>query len=111
VTIPLIFAACTITGTLGAVYVFAHYVTMATYVTHLVQLIGLGIAIDYSLLIVYRFREELARNGSKDDAIVRTMTTAAACGGLLGARPSRSASRCCSSCPRRSCARWASAAS
>jgi RND superfamily putative drug exporter len=75
-TIPLVFAACTIMGTLGAVYVFAHYITMATYVTNLVQLIGLGIAIDYSLLIVYRFREELARNGSKDEAIVRTMATA-----------------------------------
>jgi RND superfamily putative drug exporter len=61
VTIPLLFAACTIMGTLGAVYVFAHYITMATYVTNLVQLIGLGIAVDYSLLIVYRFREELAR--------------------------------------------------
>jgi RND superfamily putative drug exporter len=49
---------------------------MATYDTNLVQLIGLGIAIDYSLLIVYRFREELERPGSVDDAIVRTMTTA-----------------------------------
>src|SRR5205814_5386845 len=76
VTIPLLFAACTIMGTLGAVYVFAHYVTMATYVTNLVQLIGLGIAIDYSLLIVHRFREELHRTDSKDDAIVRTMQTA-----------------------------------
>jgi uncharacterized membrane protein YdfJ with MMPL/SSD domain len=76
VTIPLLFAACTIMGTLGAVYAFAHVVTMATYVTNLVQLIGLGIAIDYSLLIVYRFREELERGGSKDDAIVRTMATA-----------------------------------
>src|SRR5438132_4933359 len=76
VTIPLLFAACTIMGTLGAVYVFAHYVTMATYVTNLVQLIGLGIAIDYSLLIVYRYREELHRHESKDDAIVRTMQTA-----------------------------------
>ena len=76
VTIPLIFAACTIMGTLGIVYGFAHQITMATYVTNLVQLIGLGIAIDYSLLIVYRFREEVERNGSKDDAIVRTMETA-----------------------------------
>jgi len=58
-TIPFLFAAATITGTLGIVFVFAHYLTMATYVTNLVQLIGLGIAIDYSLLIVYRFREEL----------------------------------------------------
>ena len=75
-TIPFLFAAATITGTLGIVYVVAHFMTMATYVTNLVQLIGLGIAIDYSLLIVYRFREELARGGSKDDAIVRTMATA-----------------------------------
>jgi uncharacterized membrane protein YdfJ with MMPL/SSD domain len=75
-TIPFLFAAATITGTLGIVFVFAHYLTMATYVTNLVQLIGLGIAIDYSLLIVYRFREELEKGGSKDDAIVRTMATA-----------------------------------
>jgi uncharacterized membrane protein YdfJ with MMPL/SSD domain len=75
-TIPFLFAAATITGTLGIVYIIAHRLTMATYVTNLVQLIGLGIAIDYSLLIVYRFREELARGGSKDDAIVRTMATA-----------------------------------
>jgi uncharacterized membrane protein YdfJ with MMPL/SSD domain len=75
-TIPFLFAAATITGTLGIVFVFAHYMTMATYVTNLVQLIGLGIAIDYSLLIVYRFREELERGGAKDDAIVRTMATA-----------------------------------
>src|SRR5947209_9574723 len=75
-TIPFLFAAATITGTLGIVFIFAHYMTMAMYVTNLVQLIGLGIAIDYSLLIVYRFREEFAHGGSKDDAIVRTMATA-----------------------------------
>ncbi len=75
-TIPFLFAAATITGTLGIVFIFAHYMTMATYVTNLVQLIGLGIAIDYSLLIVYRFREELERGGTKDDAILRTMATA-----------------------------------
>src|SRR3954469_15815659 len=75
-TIPFLFAAATITGTLGIVFVIAHHLTMATYVTNLVQLIGLGIAIDYSLLIVYRFREELERGGSKDEAIVRTMETA-----------------------------------
>jgi uncharacterized membrane protein YdfJ with MMPL/SSD domain len=75
-TIPFLFAAATITGTLGIVYIVAHHMTMATYVTNLVQLIGLGIAIDYSLLIVYRFREELGHGGTKDEAIVRTMATA-----------------------------------
>ena len=60
VTIPFIFAACTITGTLGIIYGVVHLAETPTYVTNLVQLIGLGIAVDYSLLIVYRFREELA---------------------------------------------------
>ncbi len=75
-TIPFLFAAATITATLGIVFIVAHHMTMATYVTNLVQLIGLGIAVDYSLFIVYRYREELAKGGSKDDAIVRTMETA-----------------------------------
>ena len=61
VLMPFLVAACTIMATLGIVWVVAHFMTTAVYVTNLVQLIGLGIAIDYSLLIVYRFREELAR--------------------------------------------------
>ncbi len=76
VTIPLIFAACTIKGTLGIVYWVAHLAATPTYATNLVQLIGLGIAVDYSLLIVYRFREELATGKPVDDAVVRTMETA-----------------------------------
>ena len=76
VTVPLLFAACTITATLGIVYVIAHTTAMTTYVTALVELIGLGLAIDYSLLIVHRFREEVPIEGSPDDAVVRTMATA-----------------------------------
>ncbi|MDX6570283.1 MAG: putative drug exporter of the superfamily, partial [Gaiellales bacterium] len=76
VSLPLLFAATTIAGTLGLVYIVAHAMTMATYVTNLVELIGLALAVDYSLLVVYRFREELKRGDSPDEAIVRTMTTA-----------------------------------
>ena len=76
VGIPFLFAAATIFGTLGLVYLFAHETTIATYSTNLVQLIGLGIAVDYSLLIVYRFREELERGLDKTEAVVRTMETA-----------------------------------
>ena len=75
VTIPFIFAACTITGTLGLMYGVVHLAETPTYVTNLVQLIGLGIAVDYSLLIVYRFREELALTDDKDAAVVRTMAS------------------------------------
>jgi putative drug exporter of the RND superfamily len=76
VTIPLLFAACTVFATLGIVYVAAHYMTTPTYVTNLVFLIGIGIAIDYSLLIVYRFREELGHGLEVDAAVLRTMETA-----------------------------------
>jgi RND superfamily putative drug exporter len=76
VAMPIVFAACTITATLAAVWGLAHVLSMVTYSTNLVELIGLGLAIDYSLLVVHRFREEVATPGSVDDAIVRTMATA-----------------------------------
>jgi uncharacterized membrane protein YdfJ with MMPL/SSD domain len=76
VAIPFLFAACTITATLAGVYAVAHLFPVVAYVTNLVELIGLGLAIDYSLLIVYRFREELDRGDSTNEAIVRTMDTA-----------------------------------
>jgi RND superfamily putative drug exporter len=76
VTMPFIFAGCTITGATGIMYGVAHLAETPTYVTNLIQLIGLGIAIDYSLLVVYRFREELAAGLEKEEAVIRTMQTA-----------------------------------
>ena len=38
--------------------------------------LGLALAIDYTLLIISRFRDELAGGATRDDALVRTMTTA-----------------------------------
>ena len=58
----------------------------------MVSLIGLGIAIDYSLLVVYRYREERRAGRPKEDAIVRTMTPPGA-PSSSAARPSRSGSR------------------
>ncbi|MGH3130200.1 MAG: MMPL family transporter, partial [Gaiellaceae bacterium] len=61
---------------LGVIWIFAHFMTLSTYLTNLVALIGLGIAIDYSLLVVYRYREERRVGLAKEDAVVRTMQTA-----------------------------------
>jgi RND superfamily putative drug exporter len=74
--LPLLFAACTITATLAVLYVLAHALDLATYVPALVQLIGLGLAIDYSLLVVHRFREESADHAALESAVARTMATA-----------------------------------
>jgi RND superfamily putative drug exporter len=74
--IPFAFALVTIPSTLGAVWIIAHFMDMAIYVTNIVTLIGFAIAVDYSMLVVFRFREELARGQSVEEALVTTMRTA-----------------------------------
>jgi len=76
VFIPLLFAACTITATLAIVWLLARWTPMTTYVPALVELIGLGLAIDYSLLVVHRFREEAGGGEPREAAVARTMETA-----------------------------------
>ena len=74
--VPLAFAFVTIPTTLGIVWIFAHFMDMAIYVTNIVTLIGLAIAIDYSMLVVFRFREELRKQEDANEALVTTMKTA-----------------------------------
>ncbi|MGH7358340.1 MAG: MMPL family transporter, partial [Candidatus Rokuibacteriota bacterium] len=74
--LPFVFAAAAIPTTLGIIWIFANFMELTTYLQNLIMLIGFGIAIDYSLLVVYRYREELQKATSKEDAIVRTMETA-----------------------------------
>jgi trehalose monomycolate/heme transporter len=76
VIVPIVFAAITIPTTLGGVWIAAHLTDMATYVTNIVSLIGIAIAVDYSMLVVFRFREELARNEDTEAALLTTMATA-----------------------------------
>ena len=74
--LPFLFAVVTIPTALGLVWIVANFVELTTYLQNLVTLMGLGIAIDYSLLVLHRFREELHRGQDGDEAIVRTMATA-----------------------------------
>jgi putative drug exporter of the RND superfamily len=74
--VPFLFAAAAIPATLGIVWIFANFMELTTYLQNLVMLIGFGIAVDYSLLVVYRYREELRAARSREDALVRTMETA-----------------------------------
>ncbi len=76
--IPLIFAAASISLALGIIFLMAHKMLMVLYIPNIIELIGLGLAIDYSLLIVHRFRREIMNdeNISVDDAIAKTMDTA-----------------------------------
>jgi uncharacterized membrane protein YdfJ with MMPL/SSD domain len=76
IAVPVAFAAVTIPVTLGFVWIFAHVMDMAIYVTNIVALIGLAIAVDYSMLVVFRFREELAHAEDTHAALRTTMATA-----------------------------------
>jgi uncharacterized membrane protein YdfJ with MMPL/SSD domain len=76
VAVPIAFALATLPTTLGLVWILAHLGNMAQYVTNIITLIGLAIAIDYSMLVVFRFREELAREADTQKALETTMATA-----------------------------------
>ncbi len=76
IAVPFAFAAVTIPTTLGLVWICAHLMEMAIYVTNIVALIGFAIAVDYSMLVVFRYREELARTDDTRAALETTMATA-----------------------------------
>jgi uncharacterized membrane protein YdfJ with MMPL/SSD domain len=65
-----------VTGGVGAALLLAHATDVSTYALNIVTLIGLGIAIDYSLFIVSRFREELAAGRDVAQAVAVAMATA-----------------------------------
>lgn len=49
---------------------------MSIFAINIITLIGLGMAVDYALFVVSRFREELAAGHDTGEAIRRTMATA-----------------------------------
>ena len=65
-----------VAGGAGAVLLMAHGIDVSTYAINVVTLIGLGVAIDYSLFIVSRFREQLRVNPDVSEALGVTMATA-----------------------------------
>ncbi len=77
VLVPFLVAGVTTAATLAVVDLLAHHFVMVLYVPNVIELIGLALAIDYSLLIVHRFRSEINEGESSvEDAIVRTMQRA-----------------------------------
>lgn len=58
--IPMMTAICSIMATFAAIWVASFFTDISIIVQFLIGIVGLGIAIDYSLLMIFRFREELA---------------------------------------------------
>jgi putative drug exporter of the RND superfamily len=73
---PLLIAGLAIPSALALVYLLAQQVEMSIYVVNVATMLGLALAIDYSLFLVSRFREELARGRSAEQAVEIAMGTA-----------------------------------
>ncbi|MHB8589389.1 MAG: MMPL family transporter [Candidatus Dormibacteraceae bacterium] len=74
--LPLGVGILAIVGGFGGTAFLAHFTDVSQYATNIVTLIGLGVAIDYSLFIVNRFRDELFAGASREEAIATSMSTA-----------------------------------
>lgn len=73
VAMPLVIALAAILNTFSPIWALTYVTSVSVIVQFLVALVGLGVAIDYSLLMIFRFREELARGESREEAVTNTM--------------------------------------
>ena len=73
---PLLVAGLSIPSALALVWVVAQQVEMSIYVLNIATMLGLALAIDYSLFIVSRFREELRNGRTVELAVERAVATA-----------------------------------
>ncbi|MFE5283762.1 MMPL family transporter [Nocardia sp. NPDC056611] len=74
--LPVAIGTLAVIGALGAVGLIARLTEVSVFAMNVVSLLGLGLAIDYGLFIVGRFREELARGTGVEAAVTRTLGTA-----------------------------------
>jgi RND superfamily putative drug exporter len=74
--VPMVMAFISIMTTFLLLLGLANLTHVSPIVQYLIALIGLGVAIDYSLLVVSRWREERAHGRSGDEAVQRAMETA-----------------------------------
>jgi heme transporter len=72
---PLVLGVCTVVVTMGLVYLLSMYTTMSVFVTSTVSMFGIALAIDYSLFILMRFREELRAGRDSKQAADAAMAT------------------------------------
>lgn len=72
---PLLVAALAIPSTLGLIFLVSQQLQMSIYVLNIATMLGLALSIDYSLFVVSRFREELARGRTVEQAVEKAIAT------------------------------------
>jgi len=76
VAMPLVVAIASILNTFTLVWLLTYITNVSVIVQFLIALVGLGVAIDYALLMIFRFRDELREGADVETAIAETMTHA-----------------------------------
>jgi uncharacterized membrane protein YdfJ with MMPL/SSD domain len=74
--IPLLIGAISIVGTLLVLRIMSGFVDTSLFALNIATGLSLGLAVDYALLLVSRYREEIARDGATREAHRRTVKTA-----------------------------------
>ncbi len=74
--LPLVVAMLAIMGTFAELHVLAEFTSVSTYAVDLTIALSLGLAMDYSLLLINRYREEVGRGRDSRAAIARAVETA-----------------------------------
>ncbi|MFI6585209.1 MMPL family transporter [Embleya sp. NPDC050493] len=74
--LPLAIGLIAIAGTFAELYFLGSVTDVSIFATNLTTALGLGLGIDYALLMVSRFREQLAAGATVDDAVRQTVHTA-----------------------------------
>ncbi|MFI1732231.1 MMPL family transporter [Streptomyces acidicola] len=75
-SMPLVVGVLAVLGGFTITRLLTQVTDISVFAINVITIIGLGLAIDYSLFIVSRFREELAAGADERTAVVRTMATA-----------------------------------
>ncbi|WP_433062238.1 MMPL family transporter [Dactylosporangium sp. CS-033363] len=75
-SLPIIIAVFAVGSAIGLVVLASHVATVADFTTPLLILVGLGVGIDYALLVFSRFRSELLAGLPRADAVTRALDTA-----------------------------------
>jgi len=73
---PLVVGVSSILGAFFCIYLFTLFTSVSVFALNLITGLGLGLGIDYALLIVNRFREELHAGKSVDESVITTINTA-----------------------------------
>jgi trehalose monomycolate/heme transporter len=75
-SLPLAIGGIAILGSFTALRLLTLFTAVSIYSVNITTILGLGLAIDYGLFMVSRFREELGRTADVEDAVARTVATA-----------------------------------